>query len=119
MSEVEFVKGTLKKFPRNENESKKEYLIRFFDYKGITSFEDFNDDECGDALADALWKKALLIKNVIFEITNEEDMYESDIREAKVNSYGSIDFLVQFYNGCTTLVESIEESIEKHGIICE
>jgi hypothetical protein len=78
--------------------------------------EPFTDDEFEDALADNYWNEVVSIDGIIFEITNEVDMFENDIYQAKKNTNGTVDFLVQFYNGSQPLSEAIEQALKENNI---
>ena len=52
-------------------------------------------------------------KDELYEITEEEDLSDDDIFEANKNPDGTINFIVQYYNGSCGFHEAIQRSLDK------
>lgn len=115
MSETEAKKGRLRIFPRRESESYKEYILRFFEHNNQFFPTDYNSNDSEElrlAFTDYFYRKAVLYKNLIYEILETIDIEESDIFEAEQLADGNIKFLVQFYNGGCSFSEAIVNALD-------
>lgn len=112
MSETETHTGSLKPFPRNENESDEAYIGRYFAYKGATL-----DPNCTDVIDNFMEDfeyndKAFWVDGEIYDVLRHKEHEYDDICEAHYNADGTIDFVAKFYNGGCCLSEAINSAIE-------
>lgn len=54
-----------------------------------------------------------IINEELYEILKKEDVSEFDIYEGKKNEDGTIEYIVKYYNGCTSFSGAIQEVIKK------
>jgi len=111
MSRTETITGKIKPFPMIDGETKDQYIIRFADSIGRKIGFDTTPDpyEFGELFND----EALMIGDTIYSIINKTEHDEGDICHASKNEDGTIDFVLQFYNGGTYFEEMLDDALKK------
>jgi len=110
MSETETHIGTLTPVKQEANESLQDVALEILKIKGVTLFDRGSDfielfrEECYDDYA--------LIDKKFYQVKTKKTSCGDDIYHARKNDDGTIDFVVQFYNGGFTLEEALEEAVK-------
>ena len=73
----------------------------------IPSYYDINQEYFDDVYSE----KAYSIKGIVYEVETK-DVEGEDIATSKLNSDGTIDFHVKFYNGGCSFNEAIEDALK-------
>lgn len=109
MSCNETITGKIKPFPMLEGETKDTYIIRFADsiWRKI-GFDETPDSHDFGKMFNGI---ALMIGDIIYTIINKTEHDEGHICYASKNEDGTIDFVLQFYNGGTYFEEMLEEAL--------
>ncbi len=124
MSETKTHIGKAKEFTRLEGESTKDYVVRFLEYRCVDDIEklitDYNEDY--HELIDDLYgwdfttrtpASVTYINDTIYELLVHKEVDDGDISYGSKNEDGTIDFVLQFYNGGTYFEECFQEVVEK------
>jgi len=119
MSETETLKGKLKEFVRTPNETFQAYVERFVKekkqsipsrYKG----KQLSDDDVEEMFCEIFYKEhGAMLDKVIYEIIQIKNYDGDDIFEATRQQDGSIDFVLQYYNGGCSFTEALGYAFEK------
>lgn len=125
MSDMEYHRGTARKYDRLPNETDIEYARRYAKYKGLPFSEDAAMEFAVDGLSSIFcelelsgpWRnQTALISNddVIWElIEHVYSEYPENMNNATKNADGTVSFIYGFYNGGTCLDECFSNSIDK------
>lgn len=106
MSDYETIKGTLKPIIEGTPEEIEAYAKeRMGGENKSTYFDNYTE-----WFLDEHYKQYVIIKNVVYEITDEQELSIGDIFESAKQPDGTIQFVVQYYNGACSLSEALEEA---------
>lgn len=116
MSDYKAHRGRLVLFPRQKEETDKEYTKRFFkEIKQEFHEDQFDNEGMREYLGWHLEIEKGLYANSKFYLNKDHkelDPFE-DIQELEGNDIDGYTYFMRFYNGGTCLTEMIEEAFEK------
>jgi len=78
----------------------------------IPSYYDDNEEYFNDEFQE----KAFAINGIVYEVETKDVADDGDIAISKLNSDGSIDFQVKFYNGGCSFNEAIEDALKNKEV---
>lgn len=110
MSEDVTYKGKLKPVGKTPIELAYVLNIDLYEFCG----ENRLDREVMEAIDWEFEGKYILINGMVYEFVHNEQVHSISL--ATLNIDGTIDYIVQFYNGGASLDEAIVDTIKMHGI---
>ena len=113
MSETQHFRGKLREVITLPGETLEEYAKSEMKVRGETELPEYCSNYV-KFLTDEEWAKYIDINGRLYHIVENKELdADGDICEAKMNSDGTIDYEVRFYNGGCGLDEAIEEAVNK------
>lgn len=112
MSQTETIRGKIKKIDRADGESLNVACLRVIVAAELnTDLPDYYEDYVEYLRVEI--DTHFVYNDELYEIVEEEDLGDDDIFEATQNPDGTINFLVQYYNGGCGFHEAIEHALNK------
>ena len=108
MSETETNRGVLVPVKLINGESNEGYAFRILEGKK----EEYNKTYL-DQLMDDCYKEYILHNGVLYRCEGKRDLDGGDIFEATKNPDGSINYLLQYYNGGCSFAEAMGYALDK------
>lgn len=105
MSDMEFHKGKLIPVKTLQGETLESVCRRMYLKENITTLY----DDMIEGLLSETWNKYVILENKLFKIEDVEYDINDGIYEHTLNSDGSINYMMYFYNGGACLSEMLEK----------
>lgn len=109
MSYTELHIGKLKPVKTDNYETYAQWILDSEDRETERYYEEYNSYL--DQLLNEHYDKFIMLNNQLYTIDDQE-FEDGDITYHKVNNDGSIDYVLQFYNGGCCLYEALKYEIE-------
>ena len=114
MSETETVKGKIKIFKKNIDETLSQYVTRFIKKKNLEQPSNITDENAYEIFCEYFYKECVIINDVIYEVIENVNYDDGDdIFDATLQQDGTIDYVLKYYNGGCSFGEALEYALEK------
>lgn len=110
MSETEYWKGKLTKIEAKENESIEDTAKRLLGGMDILKTDYY--DTYVEYIKSECYNEILLIDGVFYKVDASQLDSDMDIANIELNSDGTINFVVSFYNGSCGLDDALEDAMK-------
>lgn len=112
MSQVETIKGKLRRVHNKEKAPMIDLMKMVLNEHNI-KYDADDEDDIKDSFYDKFYDDYVVVGDDMYHVENRVDLREEDVFESFENEDGSIDFLVQYYNGGCSFGEAVEEALKK------
>jgi hypothetical protein len=110
MSQTETIRGKLKHITRPDGQNLNVACRNLFAEQGDGKLEDYYEDFVEKAREQL--EGYVICNDELYEIVDYNDLSADDVFEASKNEDGTIDFLVQYYNGGCGFSEALEYALK-------